>query len=92
MSDDLSILRRKLLYRSWHRGTREMDMIMGSFAELYLSGYDAGALATYEDILNEQDPDLYDWISGRAPLPADKDSSVMQALLRHSPAGLVRGA
>ncbi len=79
--------RKKLLYRSWHRGTREMDMIMGTFADRNLAQFGVEDLAIYEDILTENDPDLYDWISGRTALPENKDNRVMRLLLAHDPSG-----
>ena len=62
-------LRRKLLYRSWHRGTREMDLILGRFAEQHLPLTDEAGLRQYEAMLQENDPDLYDWITGQAAAP-----------------------
>ncbi|MBV9585986.1 MAG: succinate dehydrogenase assembly factor 2, partial [Alphaproteobacteria bacterium] len=41
LSPDPDIRRKRLLYRAWHRGTREADLILGSFAEAHLAGFDA---------------------------------------------------
>ena len=81
--DDVENFRKKLIYRSWHRGTREMDLIMGSFVDRYIQSFDQVQLMEYYDVLCENDPDLYDWISGREDLPQDKESSVMAMLLVH---------
>jgi len=61
--------RKRLKFRSWHRGTREMDLLLGRFADEYLDGYTADDLNFYEDILEISDPDLYNWVSGREDIP-----------------------
>lgn len=75
--------RRKLIYRSWHRGTREMDLLLGSFADLRVYGFSAAQMDQYEAILELSDPDLYNWISGQEPLPANLINSVWELLLSH---------
>lgn len=61
---------KRLRIRSWRRGTREMDLILGPYADGPLAGLDDPALDAYEALLGETDPDLYAWISGAAA-PAD---------------------
>ena len=56
------ILIRKLIYRSWHRGTKELDMILGKFAESNLHNLNETELNEYLVILDEEDPDLYQWL------------------------------
>jgi antitoxin CptB len=73
--------RKRLLYRSWHRGTRESDLILGRFAEAHLAAFDDAQLDRYEALLACDDADLYDWVSGRACLPAIHDHDVMRMLL-----------
>ena len=63
--------RRRLLFRSWHRGMREMDMLLGRFAEQHIDSFSNRELALFEAILNHVDPDIYAWLSGREPVPAD---------------------
>ncbi len=65
----LSDWQKRLIYRSWHRGTREMDLIMGSFADRHVPAFSDAELASYEEILNNNDPDLYDWVTGRVEPP-----------------------
>ena len=63
--------RRRLAFRSWHRGTKELDLLFGPFADARLAHYDDAALAQYEELLMAPDPDVYSWIVGRsAPDPA----------------------
>lgn len=58
-----------------------MDLIMGRFAEAALPGYGPKELALYEELLHENDPDLYDWIVGRSAAPPHVQHEVMQALI-----------
>ena len=81
MTDDLEKRRKRLRFRSWHRGTKENDLLMGRFADAHLSGFDSAALDLYEAILDLPDPDLMGWISGQSPLPEGLDNPVMRLLL-----------
>lgn len=60
---------KRLAIRSWRRGTREMDLILGRFWDAEGASLDDGTLALYEALLEENDHDLYLWVSGRAPVP-----------------------
>jgi antitoxin CptB len=75
------IRRKRLLFRSWHRGTREADLILGSFAEANLAAFDEGRLDRYEALLECPDADLFDWIAGRAAPPPEYDTDVTRLLL-----------
>ncbi len=81
MSTSTDLRRKRLLFRSWHRGTRESDLILGRFAEAHLAGFDAGQLDRYEALLECSDADLFDWVSGRDAPPAAHDHDVMRLLL-----------
>lgn len=81
--EDTENKRKRLIFRSWHRGTREMDLIMGTFADQNLQGFNEAELDQYEDILQTGDPDLYNWVSGREDAPANVVTPVMQKLLDH---------
>jgi len=80
MTDALAIQRRRLRYRSWHRGTREADLILGRFADAHLAGFGAEQLDRYGALLEKSDPDIYDWLIGRVPVPADVDSDIFRLL------------
>jgi len=75
------IRRKRLLFRSWRRGTRETDLILGRFAEAHLADFDAAQLDLYEALLECSDADVFDWVSGRAAPPAAQDHDVMRLLL-----------
>jgi len=75
--------RKRLTFRAWHRGTREMDLLIGSFAEKYINGFDKDDLAIFEEILINNDPDVYNWIIGRQLPPPELKSRVLDLLLGH---------
>ena len=72
--------RRRLLFRCWHRGTQESDLILGPFAETSLKDFDSAQLDRLEALLNCTDPDLFDWIVGGFAPPPEHDHDVMQML------------
>ncbi len=61
---------KRLRYRSWHRGCKETDLILGQFSESGLDRLDPPLLQVYERLLDEDDADIWDWISGKTPPPA----------------------
>ncbi|MGO4909052.1 succinate dehydrogenase assembly factor 2 [Pseudorhodobacter sp. W20_MBD10_FR17] len=56
--------------RSWRRGTKEMDMILGPYADAHLAGMAAERLALYDQLLRENDQDLLPWVLGQGAAPA----------------------
>lgn len=77
----LDIRRRRLLYRSEHRGNKENDILLGQFARAHVMAFDAAQLDQYEALLEESDNDIFDWASGRSAVPPDKDTSVLRMVL-----------
>ncbi len=82
--EDSEKKRKRLVFRSWHRGTREMDLIMGSFADSYVSAFSEEELAQYDEILQNSDPDLYNWITGKEKAPANIITPVLEKLLGYN--------
>ena len=80
-TDPLNETRKKLRFRSWHRGTKEMDVLLGRFADEYVMDFDETELGQYDRLLKNSDPDLYNWVSGNEPLPPSEDSAVMQMFM-----------
>jgi antitoxin CptB len=68
------------LFRAWHRGMREMDLIMGRFADRALEGLDDGDLAEFERLIELPDRDLLAWITGEAEVPAPFDTALFRRL------------
>lgn len=81
--EDIENRQKRLIYRSWHRGTRELDLIMGTFAEAHVPKMNKAELDLYDEILATPDPDVYDWISGQKPAPANLLNPVLEKLLAH---------
>jgi antitoxin CptB len=56
---------KRLRYRSWHRGCKETDLILGRFADSVLDNLSPASLEIYEKLLNENDADIWDWVRGK---------------------------
>ncbi len=76
--------RRRILFRAWRRGLREMDLALGQFADANLTGLGDGEIAEFERWLDLPDPDILAWITGEAPTPAEFDTPLF-ARLRAAP-------
>jgi antitoxin CptB len=70
-SDGLSDQRKRLLFRCWHRGTREMDLILGRFADAHIASLTDVELDDLERLGELPDPVLYEMLSGASDIPAD---------------------
>ena len=84
MTENKEDFKKRLVFRSWHRGTKEMDLILGSFANAYIEAFSDEELALYAELLHIPDVDLYNWISRREELPEEhQDNPVMTKLMDH---------
>jgi antitoxin CptB len=81
MDETREIRRKRLLFRSWHRGVREADLLLGSFAEHHLAELSDAQLDCYEALLANSDGSLLDWITGRVVPPREQDSDVLRLLM-----------
>ena len=81
MDEAASIRRKRLLYQSGHRGTKESDLLLGAFAAAHLAGFSPAQLDRYEALLDESDSELFDWITGRRTPPPEKMNDVLSLLL-----------
>ncbi len=79
-SEGLDPARRRILYRAWHRGTREMDLVMGRFIDAELDVLSEEDVADFERLIDAQDHDLYDWIVGKQDVPAEQETPVFRRL------------
>ncbi|MFO0997958.1 MAG: succinate dehydrogenase assembly factor 2 [Alphaproteobacteria bacterium] len=80
----LNLRVRRALYRSRHRGTRELDIVLGGFAERFLPELDEADLGRFEALLDEPDPELYDWLLHGAAVPERHRSAFMDRLKAHA--------
>lgn len=84
---------KRLRMRAWRRGFREMDLILGSFADQHAQNLTEDELAAFEALLMADDQDVYGWIIGREPPAAEHDTSLMKKLQAFDPSqGIGRGA
>jgi antitoxin CptB len=67
-SADLDVRRKQILYRAWHRGMREMDLIMGRFADAEIGSLTEADLAEFERLIDAVDRDLFAWNDYDTPL------------------------
>jgi len=58
-SHGLDDRRKRLLFRCWHRGTKEMDFILGRFADAHIADLSEDEVADLERLIELADPDLY---------------------------------
>lgn len=79
-SADLDVRRRRVLFRAWHRGIREMDLIMGRFADAVIGALSEAELDELERLIEVPDRDLYRWITGEAETPSNYDAPVFRRL------------
>lgn len=71
---------KRALFRASHRGMQETDLLLGGFAKHHLAHFSDDQLARFEALLEEGDNDLFDWITGRQPVPAAHDDELMKLL------------
>ena len=71
MAEDRDTRLKRLRLRSWRRGTKEMDLILGSFADEQMPLLSDAELDAHEVIMAEHDHDLYQWISGQVEVPEE---------------------
>jgi antitoxin CptB len=79
-SDGLDPRRRRLLFRSWHRGIREMDLVLGKFADAHIATLTDAELDEVERWLEAPDQKIYSWVNGAAPVPVDYDTPLFRRL------------
>ena len=79
-SAGLDVRRRRLLYHCWHRGTREMDLIMGRFADATIGTFSEDEVAAFEHLSEAADHDLYAWIAGDRPVEPAYDTDMYRRL------------
>ena len=72
--------RRRLRYRAWHRGTREMDLVLGRFVDAELMGMSDDEVTELETLMEAPDPDLFAWILGQTAVPESLNTPIFRRL------------
>lgn len=83
MADSLDARRKRAVFRSMRRGTRESDIVLGGFARHHLARLDATQIGRFESLLERNDNELLSWIGGWEPVPTEFDHDVMALLKRY---------
>lgn len=81
--NNLDTRRRRTVFRAWHRGIREMDLIFGQYADARIAGLDGRQLDELEYIMSFEDNDLLNWMTGEVAPPADVDTPVFRDILAY---------
>ncbi len=76
----LDVRRRRLRFRAWHRGTREMDLLMGRFADAELAKLPEAEIAELEQLMEAPDRDVFSWLTGELATPGNYDTAVFRRL------------
>jgi antitoxin CptB len=83
MSEDAR--RKRLLWRATHRGTKEMDLVVGGFVRQNIDRIDEAGLKELEAIIELPDPELQSWLLGQKPVPEQHKSATLLRLLAFQP-------
>ena len=79
-SADLDARRRRTLFRAWHRGMREMDLILGHFADEEIGSLSEEELRQFEELLEIVDTELFKWVAQGAEAPAGYETPLLQRI------------
>ncbi len=74
----LSPRKRQAIFRATHRGTREMDILLGGFVEHRIHGFSDADMDDLEHLMEAPDWDIYKWVTGTLPVPGNYDTSLFQ--------------
>jgi antitoxin CptB len=79
-TSSLSPRRRRLMFRAWHRGTKEADLMIGGFVKRHIADFTEGELDELEAVLELPDVDLADWLSGRRAIPSHITTPMLERM------------
>ena len=82
---DMTIRRKRLVYRANYRGFKEADMILGGFAKENIDNMTDAEVIMFEDLLSAKDHDIYAWIMETLPVPANYDTPLLKRLRDYNP-------
>ena len=80
--ETIEIKRKRLLFRSTHRGTREMDILLGAFFKSNMSDLNKDQLNEFEGLIEIPDDDLYNWAMGRMEIPKELDTQLLRDFIK----------
>jgi antitoxin CptB len=81
----LDVRRKRVLFRAWHRGMKEMDLIFGRFADREIAALSEAELQVFEDVMEQPDDEVYGWVVGRVPTPSLFDTPLFRRIRASKP-------
>ena len=79
--DSLAMRKRRLRFRVWHRGLREVDLLLGRFADARLDDLNDHQITQFENLLDIPDRQVLAWAIGEEPIPDAHDTELMQSII-----------
>ena len=79
-SHGLDARRKRTLFRAWHRGTREMDLLLGQYADHVIATLSDNELDAFEALMEVPDQDLFSWLTGKADVPDNYDTTIFRGV------------
>lgn len=77
---------KRLRYRSWHRGCKETDLVLGRYCDARIEALDEAALGRFEALLDEEDSDIWAWLTDKTPCPKPELHALLDELKNFSAA------
>lgn len=87
----LDVRRRRTLFRARHRGMRELDIVIGGYAEAHIAALDEAGLDTLEALLEVRDDEVFGWLVGRTPVAPAHDTPLWRAMTAFHAVSLAAG-
>ena len=82
--NDLETYKKKIIFKSSHRGSKEMDILLGNFIKKYIELFNENELGLFNDILECDDDDIYQWIIGKKEIPNQYSNRVFSLLINNT--------
>ena len=82
-SADLPVAHKRLLFHAWHRGTREMDLLLGRFVDASVADFTSQDVEEMESLLQVPDVELYRWITEQATIPHNHRSAMLSRVIEY---------
>lgn len=83
-SEDREIRIKRLKYRANHRGIKEMDIVLGGFANRHLDQLGESQVEDFEKLLDEHDRDLLMWVTGEMEFPVQDLQEIFDQVVRYA--------
>lgn len=77
---DIDARRKRVRFRCWHRGMKEMDMILGGYADSHINDMSLDDIIIFEALMENLDRDLFKWFTGEGPVPEEFDTPMFHAI------------